>query len=135
MIMITDDQAKEIRALEDLYQQKAKEIGFKCGLIPDVLRPYLPTNEQKSDLELYEYVHNPLSVGDKYGMYVDKETKTVTNWTGKELGRITFMGNYYRSGLGHKRRNIRIKDVNGANLFGYWYYEYQDFISVKRIKD
>ena len=99
----------------------------KPATVPDV------TNEERSALEVYDFVNNP---PDKYFLYVDEVNRTVTTWTGEKLGSITFLGVPYRCGRYRfaKRQSIRVTGINGVKYSGTYYTSSGNYARIKRLK-
>jgi hypothetical protein len=82
-------------------------------------------------IEVYEFRHNPPK---RYFAYVTSDMNFVTTWTGEILGAITQCSHTYRSNMGDKRVNIRIKAINGLNYSGIFYRSAGDYCRIRLVK-
>jgi hypothetical protein len=90
----------------------------------------LPTNDERSAAELYEFVTNP---PDKYFLYIDEAKRIATTWTGEKLGTVGF-GREYRDNFGGKRVPISVYAVNGRTYHGTYFKSSGDYARVKMAK-
>lgn len=82
------------------------------------------TNEQRSAVEVYDFVNDP---PQKYFAYVSEKTMTITTWMGNLLGKITRVGDTYRCLFGDTRRSIHVLGVNGLRYYGVYYQSSGDY--------
>jgi hypothetical protein len=73
------------------------------------------TNDERAQVELYEFVHKP---PDRYFAYYNKGLTEITGWTGLKLGDIVWKGYPYKDNLGGQRVNIRVRAINGLTYSG-----------------
>ena len=137
--IITREQRNEIQARLDKLNAwidtiRDKRTGWasykpeeKPANIPDV------TNEERSSLEVFDFIDNP---PEKYFLYVDVKNKIVTTWTGEKLGNITYLSAPFRCGFGihTKRQSLRFTAINGAVYSGFYFTSSGDYARVKMIK-
>lgn len=105
--------------------------SYPADSVPDDVRI---TNEQRSQIEVYEFVNNPPK---KYFLYVNPEKRIVTTWMGDILGNITFLGLPYKCpafGWPSTRQNLTFRGINGKNYTGIFYKSSGDYARVKMIK-
>lgn len=89
-----------------------------------------PTNEERSQVEVYEFFHDP---PDRYFVYVDPQFKKVRTWMGDVLGDILWTGSEYRSPMGDRRRNIRVLGINGVMYSGTCYVSAGDYCRIRKM--
>lgn len=95
------------------------------------------TNEERSKIELYEFVHDP---PEKYFAYYDKPLTKISNWMGVKLGDIISKSGVYEVGFrmvtGRRGRavNVRIKGINGVTYAGTCYLDAGDYCRMKALK-
>jgi hypothetical protein len=58
----------------------------------------------------------------------------VTNWTGRELGRVVRAGFVYRSNMGDKRRNVTVQGNNGVMYSGTAYMTNGTYVRLRATK-
>jgi uncharacterized secreted protein with C-terminal beta-propeller domain len=110
--MITAEQHKALReriAIESAWWDRPKEDDEK--LMPEDMRV---SNEDRSAVEVYEFVNDP---PERYTVYINTRECTATTWTGDVLGTVTF-GKEYRSNMGDKRQHVWMKGINGKVYTG-----------------
>ena len=91
------------------------------------------TNEERSAIEVYEFVAEP---PQRYFLYIKEEGPydgTATTWTGERLGAVTF-GRAYRSNFGDKRIPVWIQAINGEHYQGTYYADAGDYARVRRMR-
>ena len=94
------------------------------------LRLDAASNDERSDVEVYEFLTNkPL----RYTAYVD-HYHTITTWTGQKLGTITHAGKVYRSNFGDKRQHLTIKALNGLTYSATAYLTAGDYCHMRAVK-
>ena len=137
--MITETEYKLIRAKIDTYEaSKARLYPCKNCFTPEMIENIVreancgssPTNEERSAVEVYEFVHD---APDRYFVYVNKDTKEATTWTGDKLGAVVF-GREYRDNFGGKRIPITVFAINGTKYHGTYYASSGDYARIKRSK-
>lgn len=89
-----------------------------------------PTNEERSAVEVYEFVTNP---PDKYFLYINCTKREATTWTGDKLGTVGF-GNDYRDNFGGKRVPITVYAINGKKYHGTYFKSAGDYARIKMCK-
>ena len=130
--MITPEQAQDIRTRNAALNQWIDTIRGKNGWasykpedkpanVPDV------TNEERSALEVFEFVLNP---PDKYFLYIKEKDHTATTWTGEKLGNVSF-GREYRDNFGGKRIPINVYAINGKTYHGTYYKSSGDYARIR----
>jgi len=132
--MITTEQANDIRTRNEqvhAWMKERKVNSYYPEQLAKELGIALPTNDELSALEVYEFHTNP---PERYFIYIDAEQARATTWTGENLGRVSF-GNEYRSNMGDKRVNITIVAVNGRVYHGTYYKGAGDYARVKMAKE
>lgn len=138
--MITREQASEIRARSTALNAwvdsiRDKRSGWaswkpedKPASVPDV------TNEERSALEVYDFCTTP---PDRYFLYVNREKRTATTWTGDTIGTVDFGAAYQCPAFGGSpstRVPVTIHGINGKTYHGTWYKSTGDFARVKLAK-
>src|SRR5215469_13279623 len=78
--------------------------------------PYV-TNEERSALEVFEFITNP---PDKYFLYIDEKNGTATTWMGDMLGNVS-LGREYRDSFGGRRVPITVHGINCKKYHGTYY--------------
>lgn len=133
--MITPEQANEIRTRNTALNQWVDSIRGKNGWasyrpedkpanVPDV------TNEERSALEVFEFVSNP---PEKYFLYIDEKNHTATTWTGETLGQVTF-GCEYRDNFNGRRVPVTVRAVNGKTYHGTYYKSSGNYARIRAKK-
>jgi hypothetical protein len=88
------------------------------------------TNELRSKIEVWEFIHN---VPSKYFLYIrEKENEAVT-WMGDFLG-TAYLGNEYRDNFGGKRQSVTINAINGKTYYGTYYKSSGNYARIKQAK-
>jgi len=90
-----------------------------------------PTNDERAQVELYDFIHN---VPTKYFLYVNEATGKATIWTGIELGTVRF-GCAWKDNFGGTRVPITIQAVNGRTYHGTYFKSSGDYARVKLAKN
>lgn len=136
---ISKEQYNSLKAIDELYQiwlntsDKVKRsrsgmLSYNSHDVPDHLRL---TNEQRSAIEVYEFITDPPI---KYFAYVNSTTQKITTWTGEKLGDIVAKNRSWTSNLGDRRKNLTIKAINGKMYYGTYYYDSGDYVRMKQYK-
>jgi hypothetical protein len=86
-----------------------------------------PTNEERGQVEQYEFVTNP---PDRYFAYVNERTRRLTTWMGDDLGEVGF-GREYRDSFGGRRVSITIYAINGKRYYGTYFKSSGDYARIK----
>ena len=135
--MITEDEYQELKARCARYDTWVDTFRGKNGwaAIPTDAYATLPddsriSNEERSALEVYEFLHDP---PEKYLLYIDERGKAAVTWMGDTLGSVWF-GKEYKSNLGDRRVSIRCDAINGCRYHGTYYKGTGDYARVKRCK-
>lgn len=103
------------------------------------------TNEQRAQIEVYEFVHHP---PEKYFLYCSfKREKgqlneathygasgTAITWTGEKLGDVQ-CGRTWRGNMGDTRVSIRVYAINGKVYAGTYYKSSGNYARVKVVKE
>lgn len=124
--LISAEQAADIRRREKLAQSWLQKRRSGRGgwvsydpkdpkLPPSVRRQ--PTNEERSELEMFEFMRNR---PDRYFAYYDKDMSKVTTWMGQKLGDIIWRGQVYKTGWwpGARKQRVRVRAVTGDTYAG-----------------
>tara|TARA_R100001530_G_scaffold134519_1_gene109542 strand:+ start:635 stop:1030 length:396 start_codon:yes stop_codon:yes gene_type:complete len=124
---------KEYQAMKTnltIYENWSEQFKQPNGwtVIPKAaIPPVRLSNDDRSEIEHYEFFHNP---PDKYLLYVNENTSLGTTWTGQKLGRVYF-GNAYRSNFGDKRQTINFVGINGKRYHGTYYKDAGNYARIK----
>jgi hypothetical protein len=88
------------------------------------------TNEERSTLEVYDFLSTP---PDRYFLYVNPEKGVATTWTGATIGRIALGPVYEVPAFGRPstRQSIHVWAINGKEYFGTYYKSSGDYARVK----
>lgn len=120
----TEQEYKEAKHKSDTNQAAFTQYlkGHKGSGIPVEICKTFPyadevTNDLRSKIEVYEFIHD---IPKKYFLYIDEKDKTATTWTGSFLGNVRF-GREYRTNFGDKRQPIDVYAVNGKRYHGIYY--------------
>lgn len=120
--------------MADLHEKERIRIfGRKKGSFSPEEMTMLPpniTNEQKSEVEIYEFINNP---PDKYFLYIDEKKAIATTWMGDRLGNVTF-GRAYRTGFGDTRVPIDVYGINNIKYHGIYYKSAGDYARITAYK-
>jgi len=134
--VIIPQQAQDIRTRNETLNKwidtiRNKKTGWasykpedKPADVPDV------SNEERSALEVFEFVTNP---PDKYFLYINEKNRTATTWTGEKLGDVGF-GCEYRDNFGGKRVPITVYAINGRTYHGTYYKSSGDYARIRAKK-
>ena len=135
---ITAQQAADIEArLTKFNNWLGKRTSYKWEDIPADVRHV--SNEERSQLEVYEFVHNP---PERYFLYIRMDTDPAgqwnrtgiaTTWAGEKLGDVR-AGHRYRSNMGDVRVPVRIRAINGRTYVGTFYQSSGDYARVRLAK-
>ena len=134
--MITKEQAEQIRkdnaqfmAWVDTQRGRNGWASYKPSDVPAGIPQ--PTNEQRSALEVYDFVTDP---PEKYFLYIDEQKKIATTWTGECLGNVLF-GREFESpafgGFPSKRVPITLYAINHATYYGTYFKSSGSYARVK----
>lgn len=139
MRALTESEYRELRERidrEDVWVDSIRGrngwASYKPEDVPAELQP-MTTNEEKSAVEVHEWVANP---PDRYFAYVSETDRTITTWMGDLLGSITYWSAYTCPGFGWKseRVAIRVRGTNGVNYYGTYYKSAGQYARIRRIK-
>jgi hypothetical protein len=124
---ISAETANDIRNRETALREW---MGNRTSYHPDELPAHMnpPTNEERSALEVFEFLRDKPA---RYFLYINAEKKLATTWTGEELGRVTF-GRTYRDNFGGERVAITVQAVSGDTYHGTYYKSSGDYARVKK---
>src|SRR5439155_26054876 len=92
--------------------------------VPDV------SNEERSALEVFEFVTNP---PDKYFLYINEKNRTATTWPGEKLGDVSF-GCEYRDNFGGERIPVNVYAINGKTYHGTYYKSSGNYARIRMKK-
>ena len=129
------------RATRDAYVKRDSDLrawmsahktnSYHPDELPEALKPTL-TNEQRADVELFDWINNPPA---RYFAYMtNSKPEFITNWTGQNLARIIECGAVYRSNIGDRRQNFRCKGTNGVTYSGTAYIDSGDYVRMRAVK-
>jgi hypothetical protein len=130
--VITPQQAADIRLRNDGLMAWVASIRGKNGWAsyrPEDKPAHIPdvTNDERSALEVFEFVTNP---PDKYFLYINEKAQTATTWTGYALGRV-FLGREYRDNFGGKRVPITVRAINDRTYHGTYFKSSGDYARIR----
>jgi hypothetical protein len=142
--MITESEYNKLRAkIDHLESWRNTPQSAALSLLNRPL--FKVTNEERSAVEVYEFVHD---IPERYFAYVklhDQELLgnaqlahnrygNLTTWTGDTLGGIYWMGREFRSNMGDKRIPIRVRGINGRSYSGTYYKSAGDYARLRLLK-
>jgi hypothetical protein len=139
--MLTPEQALDISTREDaLTQWRGKRCSYAVGE-PEAAGLHPPTNDERSALEVYEFITNP---PQRYFLYIKRpevpkgytlgfQRTIATTWTGDKLGDVQ-CGSMYRSNFGDRRIPITVYAINGKVYHGTYYCDAGDYARIKLAK-
>lgn len=122
--------AAQYRALKDrntryeMARRRFDPSGYERGrgyspidlkVIEQMARVKAPTNKDRSDIEVYEFLNDPPS---RYFAYYDNDLRKITNWMGVKLGAIIDRGSPWTSNMGDRRVNVVVRAINGREYVG-----------------
>ena len=94
-----------------------------------------PTNEERSQVEVFDFVTDPPS---KYFLYINPEKHAATTFTGDRLGSVRF-GQEYQTpafgGFGSTRVPVTIQAINGRVYHGTYFKSSGDYARIKIAKN
>jgi hypothetical protein len=125
----------EYERLKKLHEEHEKWRGGRSSYPVDSVPEHLRiTNEQRSQIEVYEFVNNP---PDTYFLYISEKDRVATTWTGDKLGVVLFGSEYESPAFGRpsKRVPVKIKAINGFTYNGTYYKSAGDYARVKMDAD
>jgi hypothetical protein len=133
--VITPEQAQDIRTRNEALNKWVDSIRGKNGWAsykPEDKPADVPnvSNEERSALEVFEFVTNP---PDKYFLYIREEDRTATTWTGDKLGNVLF-GREYRDNFGGRRVPITVRGINGKTYHGTYYKSSGNYARIRAKK-
>lgn len=131
--MLTTDEYTTLHAQYDAYEAARKQLFPGKNYVDRDMAaqlPESPTNEQRSAIEVYEWVNDP---PDRYFAYVNEKTRKLTTWTGDVLGHVHF-GRTYQSNMGDKRCHIWVTAINGREYTGTYYASAGDYACIRALK-
>lgn len=141
--MISAEKAREIRARYEAHEAARKKFDPKryergggydkhdqvaIMMMSGVVQP---SNEELGDLEEYEFAKKP---PERLFAYFDKTFSKITGFAGNKLGDIIWRGSEFRSQLGDKRVNVRVRGTNGLLYGGTCYTSTGTYCRLKKIK-
>lgn len=92
---------------------------------------YALTNEDRSSIEVYDFVNN---VPTKYTLYISESDSKATTWTGEVLGNVSFAP-AFKAFFGDTRQHITVKAINGKTYHGTYYKSAGDHANIKLAKN
>ncbi len=125
--------------VDEHFRKGRKKQGWAVYAPGDVPLPSV-SNEQRSQVELYEFCHNRPS---QYVCYIKLDgpkakTFTAVTWGGDTLGRGVLlkprMVKLNQSTIAARRWGINFAGINGLNYEGTYYSDKGDFAKVKAVK-
>lgn len=128
---------KKFNEWVDSIRDKNGYARYRYSDIPEHIKDFHLTNDEISSIEEYEFFHNP---PDKYYLYafnIDFNHKYVGTFTGRPLGKITFLGEKFKTGFfpGAERQYIKFIGINGYTYGGWYYCGSGDYCRVKKLKN
>lgn len=132
-MMIDKTTAEEIRNRDRMIQdwmRAHKTNSYYPEELSKELGIALPTNDERSSVEVFDFVTNP---PDKYFLYISEKTATATTWTGETLGRVSF-GREFGDNFGGTRVPVTIFAINNRVYHGTYYKSAGDYARVKLAK-
>ena len=124
--MIQASEAARIRRAHDAHARARKQFDPKRfkrggGYTPAEMKEIdriagvpAPSNEQMSQLEVYEFVTKP---PDKVFAYYNDDMTRIQTWTGDVLGTIVWRGQETRP-MGGRVVRVRVHAINGHHYAG-----------------
>jgi len=108
-------------------------LGKRCSYHPRELPPDInpPTNEERSEAELFDWIHSP---PDKYFAYVSSDFESIITWTGRRIGTVHWKGDEIRDKKGDKKRHFRMLGTNGKLYSGTAYVSSGDYCRLRQVK-
>lgn len=104
----------------------SKRSGWTRYKLEQVVHLNPPTNDERWQVELYDFIHN---VPAKYFLYVNEKTGKATNFTGITLGNVAF-GHEWRDNFGGIRRAVTVLAVNGRQYHGTFFKSSGDYARI-----
>jgi hypothetical protein len=134
MNTLTKEQYEETKGRNDRHNAWVDSIKRRSYRAEEVPADCQITNEERSKLEVYEFVHNP---PDKYFLYINQEKRLATTWTGDKLGEVTFGREYSSPAFGafSRRIPITVVAINGKVYHGTYYKSSGDYARIKAKKE
>lgn len=132
---ITKYEAADIRSRHDSVLAWLKANKTNCyheeeltaiGIVP-------PTNAETSNLEVFEWLHNPPETYFTYCTNVNGKWQVGT-WTAQPISEWVRLGREYRSNMGDTRRSIEFMGTNGVRYVGTFYCGTGDYCRVRKAK-
>jgi len=133
--MLTPEQYEEHKTRAQAWRTWAEQYKQRNGwtVIPAGVEPpegARISNEERSAIEVYEFVNNP---PDRYFLYVNEAQRIATTWTGDKLGAL-FLGASWRDNFGGTRRSVTLHAINGRTYHGTYFKSSGDYARVKLAK-
>jgi hypothetical protein len=141
-MMITAEKAQDIRNREAaLTAWRGNRNSYKTGE-PEAAGLNPPTNEERSALEVFDFVTNP---PERYFIYVTRpkvqagytlgfQRTIATTWTGEKLGEA-YLGGKFVSNFGDERYSITVRGINGKKYIGTYFAGAGDYARIRLAKD
>lgn len=117
--------------IDSIRDKRTGWASYKPEDIPADVKPDNTTNEEKSAVELYEFVHDP---PERYFLYVKESERIATTWAGEKLGAVLF-GREWRDNFGGVRQSIDVIAVNGQRYYGTYYKSAGDYARIRAYKN
>lgn len=149
--VLTKEQAQDIKRRNQRVRDwltTHKTNCYKREELEKELGESIPTHEEISALEVYEFVADP---PERYFLYVKAPriackggigsaedvhyggSGLATTWTGEKLGDVQF-GRTWRSVFGDTRVSVSVYGINGKTYHGTYYKSAGDYARVKMSK-
>ena len=119
--------AQRFHGLETEYTKNIREDLKKRGIIPSKSI----TNDERSKAEVANFKKNKPK---QYFAYYSFISNQVTTWTGDKLGDIVSKGEEWRSNMGDRRVQIKVKGINGVTYSGIAFLDAGDYTRLKAVK-
>ena len=141
--MITADRARQIRHAQEIYEAERKRFDprrFSRGGsytpqdIAEIERRAevrSPTNEERGQLEVYEFMTNP---PDKFYAFYSDDMRHIKTFMGEIIGDIVHRGAERRP-MGGRVVSVRVRGINGATYAGTCNMSSGTYCLLKRTKD
>jgi hypothetical protein len=136
---VNDQEYAVLKNRSDKYEAARKELfpntnAFTPEMIASIVKhagiDRAPDNTERSQIETYEFIVNP---PESYFLYINREKRTATTWTGEVLGVVTF-GNEWRDNFGGKRVPVTVTAINGKTYHGTYFKSSGDYARIKQSK-
>lgn len=136
--MLTTSEHSTLRAIEARYHElrgkraclnQSEQAEIASTIRAEFGREPL-TNDERSQIEVFEFVNEPPS---RYFLYINEKDGMATTWMGENLGSVYF-GSPFRSNMGDTRVPVTIRAINGRMYTGTYYKSAGDYARVRVAK-